>query len=261
MNTSHRKHGSRPWVTALVAAMLCVASLGALAIAPAHAAKYDVKIPDNVLTQSQFKDLSEQMGLALAYRPLAPAEPLGLLGFDIGLEVTGVSIDNDQAFWTLINSDLPGYLVFPKLHAQKGLPFGIDVGFVYTKVPSSNITMYGGELKWAVIKGSVATPALALRGTYTTLAGVDTLDASTYGADVSVSKGFGPLTPYAGVGQTWINTSTDALSASSTPLSDESLSSSHFFVGTRLSFALLSFALEADFSAVQAYSFRMGLGF
>ncbi|MFZ5877136.1 MAG: DUF6588 family protein [Nitrospirota bacterium] len=257
----HPKRGSRPWVTALVTAALGVAELLPITPTPAHAAKYDIEIPDNVLTQSMFKDLSEQIGLALAYRPLAPAEPLGLLGFDIGIEATGVGIDNDEAFWTVINPDLPSYLVFPKLHVQKGLPLGIDVGFVYTKLPSSNVAMYGGELKWAIRRGSLATPAVALRGTYTTLAGVDTLDASTYGADVSISKGFGPLTPYAGIGQTWIQSSTEALSTSSVPLSDESISSSHFFVGTKLRLALFSFALEADFAAVQSYSLRMGLGF
>lgn len=261
MNTTAHPCSPRPWLTTLVAGTLCVAGLLPIATAPAQAAKYDITIPDNVLTQSQFKDLSEEIGLALAYHPLAPAEPLGLLGFDIGVEVTAVKIESDNAFWTAINPDLPSYLAFPKLHAQKGLPFGIDVGFVYTKLPSSNVGMYGGELKWAILKGSVATPALALRGTYTTLTGVDTLDASTYGADLSVSKGFGPLTPYAGIGQTWIKTSSDALSTSAVPLEDESISASHFFVGTKLSLLLLSFALEADFAKVPSYSFRMGLSF
>jgi hypothetical protein len=208
-----------------------------------------------------FRDLSEEIGLAVAYRPLAPAEPLGLLGFDIAAEVTAVNIDSNEAFWSSVNSDLPSYLAFPKLHAQKGLPFGIDVGFVYAKLPSSNIGMYGGELKWAILKGTIATPALALRGTYSTLTGVDTLNVSTYGADLSVSKGFGPLTPYAGIGEVWIKSSSDALSDISVPLSDESLSESHFFVGTKWSILLLTFAVEADFAKVQAYSFRVGLGF
>jgi hypothetical protein len=259
MNTTTRQCRLRPWFTALAA--LCVFTVLPIATTAAQAAKYDIAIPDGFLTQSMFKDLSEEIGLAIAYRPLAPAEPLGLLGFDIGVEVTAVKIANDEAFWSLVNPDLPSYLAFPKLHAQKGLPFGIDVGFVYTKLPSSNVGMWGGELKWAIIKGTVAMPALAVRGTYTTLTGVDTLDVSTYGADLSVSKGFGPLTPYAGIGQTWINSSSDALSSAAVPFDDESLSASHFFVGTKLSLLLLSFALEADFAKTPSYSFRMGLSF
>jgi hypothetical protein len=229
----------------------------------ANAAKYDISIPPTLLTQAEFKDLSEQIGLAVAYRPLAPAEPLGLLGFDLGVEVTAVKIDNDATFWTAVNSDLPNYLAFPKLHAQKGLPFGFDVGLVYTKVPSSNIGMFGGELKWAILKGSIATPALALRGSYTALLGVDNLDVSTYGADLSVSKGFGPFTPYAGLGQVAITSSTDATSsASGNPqLDDESISATHAFIGAKLSLLMVSVVAEADLAAVPSYSFRLNLSF
>ncbi len=227
----------------------------------AQAAKYDISVPDGVLTQAMFKDLSEQIGIAVAYRPLAPAEPLGLLGFDLGIEVMAVKIDNDAQFWQLVNNDLPSYLTFPKLHAQKGLPFGFDVGLVYTKVPSSNIGMFGGELKWAILKGTIATPALALRGSYTTLLGVDNLDVSTYGADLSVSKGFGPLTPYVGIGQVAINSSTDATAFPSGALEDESVSATHAFIGAKLSLLMLSVVAEADFAEVPSYSFRLNLSF
>jgi hypothetical protein len=261
MKNTIRYSGFRLRLTAITATVLLALGLSTMIAPPAQAAKYDIAIPDNLLTQSMFRDLSEEIGLAVAYRPIAPAEPLGLLGFDIGVEVTAVNIDSSEAFWSSVNPDLPSYLAFPKLHAQKGLPFGIDVGFVYTKLPSSNVGMYGGEVKWAILKGTVATPALALRGTYTTLTGVDTLDVSTYGADLSVSKGFGPLTPYAGIGEVWINSSSNAQAVGLVPLANESLSESHFFVGTKWSILLLSFALEADFAKVPAYSFRVGLGF
>lgn len=246
--------------TPFIVAALATAVIFGVPPHTAEAAKYDILIPDG-LTQSMFKDLSEQIGLAVAYRPLAPAEPLGLLGFDLGLEVTAVKIDNDAQFWQLVNNDLPSYLTFPKLHAQKGLPFGFDVGLVYTKVPSSNIGMFGGEVKWAILKGTIATPALALRGSYTTLSGVDTLDVSTYGADLSVSKGFGPFTPYAGVGQVAINTSTDAEVSPGVALKDESISATHAFIGAKLSLLMLSVVAEADFAEVPSYSFRLNLSF
>lgn len=247
--------------TARAIIALAAATLFSLPPHDASAAKYDISIPDSVLTQAMFKDLSEQIGLAVAYRPLAPAEPLGLLGFDLGVEVTAVKIDNDDPFWTAVNPDLPNYLAFPKLHAQKGLPFGFDVGLVYTKVPSSNIGMFGGELKWAILKGSIATPALALRGSYTTLLGVDNLDVSTYGADLSVSKGFGPFTPYAGIGQVAITSSTDATAFPSGNLKDESVSATHAFIGAKLSLLMLSVVAEADLAAVPSYSLRLNLSF
>ncbi|MBI3607447.1 MAG: hypothetical protein HY207_05720 [Nitrospirae bacterium] len=226
----------------------------------AEAAKYDIVIP-STYSQPAFHDFSEQVGLAVAYLPLAPAEPLGLLGFDVGVEATAVKIDRDKTFWTALmtaGNTPPSYLAIPKLHAQKGLPFGIDIGLVYAKVPASNIGMFGGELKWAVLKGTLATPALAVRGSYTTLTGVDHLDVSTYGADVSVSKGIAFITPYLGIGQVWIKSSSDAPGVS---LQDESLSATRAFVGAKLSLLVLSLAAEADFSKVPMYSLRASLSF
>src|SRR3569833_2497600 len=50
------------------------------------------------LAQSQFRALSEDLGAALSYTPVNPAEPLGLIGFDVGLEVTATDIQADQAW-------------------------------------------------------------------------------------------------------------------------------------------------------------------
>jgi len=244
------------WSAIGIAFLLLMWGIGASSTA--HAAKYDIVFPPSGYVQSEFRDLSEQVGLAIAYLPLAPAEPLGLLGFDLGVEVTAAKIDGNDSFWTKLIPEAPSYLPFPKLHLQKGLPFGIDVGVIYTKVPSSNIGMFGGELKWAILKGTLATPALAIRGSYTALTGVDRLDVSTYGADVSVSKGVAFLTPYVGVGQVWIKSSSDAPGLN---LRDESISATRGFVGLKLSLLVLSFAAEADFSKIPLYSLRASLSF
>ena len=211
------------------------------------------------MAQSEFEDLSKEVGLLISYVPLAPAESLGILGFDVGFEVTGAKISAGSTFWQAAVSDgnPPDYIVLPKLHVQKGLPFGLDIGAVFSTVPGSNITLYGGELKWAVLKGSIVSPAVAVRGTYTTLSGVDDLDASTYGLDASVSKGFGPLTPYGGIGQVWISTAENA----GLGLDDVSTSSTKLFVGTKLKILLLSVALQADFSDVNMYSARANISF
>src|SRR3970040_2834234 len=159
------------------------------------------------MAQSEFEDLRKELGFLIVYVPFSPAEPLGVLGFDIGIEVTGAKISTGPWEKAISDANPPDYLILPKIHVQKGLPFGIDVCAVFSTVPGSNITLYGGEIKYAVLKGSIVSPAVALRGTYTTLSGVDDLDASTYSLDASVSKGFGPLTPYGGIGQVWINAS------------------------------------------------------
>lgn len=222
-----------------------------------HAGGNDIAL--QAMAQGEFKDLSKEVGLIISYVPLAPAEPLGVLGFDMGVEVTGVKISAGSSFWEKAVADgkPPDYVILPKIHVQKGLPFGIDLGAIYAVAPGTNISLYGGEIKWAFLKGSIVSPAAAVRGSYTTLAGVDDLDATTYGLDASISKGFGPLTPYAGLGNVWIKTKENA----GLGLSDVSTSVTKLFVGAKLNILLLGIVLQADFSDIQMYSARANISF
>jgi hypothetical protein len=190
---------------------------------------------------------------------LAPAEPLGITGFDIGGEVTLADIDQNKDFWKQVmnpGETPPSILPLAKVHAQKGLPFGFDVGVVYSQVPSSNISLIGGEVKWAFLRGNLLMPALAIRGSYTSLLGVSHLDMSTYGVDLSISKGFTFVTPYAGIGEVWIRSKTDVAT-----LSTENISSTKGFVGIKMTLLLVNFVAQADFSTIPLYSARLNFGF
>jgi hypothetical protein len=227
-------------------------------------AKTDITLPPG-FTQDDFKGLSRDLGLAISYMPLATAEPLGgtLPHFDLGVEGTSTSIDNNASYWTKIsnvpgNSSVPSSLVMPKIHLQVGLPIiPIDLGVVYGEVPSTNIKYTGYEVKWAILKGSVATPAVALRGAYTKLSGVTDVDISTKSADLSISKGFAIFTPYAGYGMVWIDSKEKS---SVVTLQDESLSESKWFLGCKLTFfPFMNLVAEADFAKVNSYSLRLNL--
>lgn len=215
--------------------------------------------PTKLTLQQEFKDMSKEVGFGLSYFPLAPAEPLGITGFDIGVEVTAVDINENKSYWEAMG-DFPGMLPVPKLHVQKGLPFGIDIGAIYSKVPDTNIQLIGGEIKWAVLKGTLATPAVAIRGSYTKLLGVDNLDLETVGYDASISKGVAMFTPYAGVGQVMINSEPKNLPSDFT-LKDEEITETKYFVGVKTKLLLLTVTAEADFAEVPAYSLRVGMGF
>src|SRR5439155_2466673 len=113
-------------------------------------------------------------------------------------------VTNKDALARGVSGSVPSYLPVPTLRANKGLPLGFDVGLLDSKVPGSDIALWGGEARWAFIKGGIAAPAVGVRGTYTRLTGVDQLDMSSRGLDRSASKGFAMVTPYVGVGRTWI---------------------------------------------------------
>jgi len=221
----------------------------------------NITIPSTII-QQDFRDLTEQIGLAISYMPLAPAAPLGLLGFDAGVEITAININQSLPVWAKVITDgrITDYIYLPKLHVQKGLPLGLDIGVVYTKLPNSNLSMIGGELKWAFLEGGIAMPAAALRASYTKLLGVSDLNLNTYGLDLSASKGIAFLTPYAGVGMVWI---TSRAHSSLAPfLHAEQVNRVKGFVGLRVSILhFISLVAEANFSKVQAYSLRANISF
>ncbi|MBE0503457.1 MAG: hypothetical protein IBX46_04935 [Desulfuromonadales bacterium] len=237
--------------------ILTLLLLGTLFATPALAGKYDLDLTN--LTRSNFNELVKEAGMVIAYRGIAPAEPGGLTGFDIGAEASFIKIDNDLWAEVLDSNDVPSYLPVPRVHVRKGLPFGIDLGASYSMVPSSNIKVIGGEIQYAMMDGSMALPALALRGHYSTLRGVDDLDLETYGADVVASKGFLFLTPYIGAG---VMRTDGEYTGNVVALHnlDERVTTQRIFGGVQVAIALLRITLDAEYSEVPVYSAKVSLG-
>lgn len=232
-----------------------LAALG-FAAAPLHAADIDAL---NLLNQTEFRLISEDLGAALSYKPLTPAEPLGVTGFDVGIAVTGTQIKNSALLDRATSAgNLPSYLPLPTLRAHKGLPFGLDIGLMVAAVPSSNIRLIGGELKYAIVSGNVALPAIAVRGSYTKLSGVDQLDLDTKGLDVSVSKGLLNFTPYAGVGRVWVTSTPNGIGS----LTKETFGLNKVFVGVNFNMLLVNLAVEADRTGENnTFGVKLGLRF
>ena len=230
--------------------LLCV--LGCIA-QPVWAAN-NINLTNFGAAQPAFKTFSEDLGSALSYKPITPPAPLGITGFDIGLEVSSTKMRNlDQATGSSMTN-----LVVPKLHVYKGLPLNFDIGAFYSSVPTTNIKFYGGELRYAILEGGVALPAVGIRGALTKLSGVSLLSLSTKSLDVSISKGFAMFTPYAGVGTVWVDSTPD----SSTGLTKESFRQNKIFVGGNLNLGLMNLALEYDKTgSAPSYSAKLGFRF
>jgi len=220
--------------------------------------------------QSAFKSLSRQAGAAISYKNTAPAEPLGITGFDIGVELTAVDIKQDADYWrAAFGNDAPSLLLLPKLRARKGLFWGIDVGAMYSYVPDSNIKLYGFEVSKALLEGTAATPAFGIRGSYTKLAGVNDLDLQTVGVDATLSKGLLILTPYLGAGAVYVNSKpTGRLQSLSTtlqggvPLKTEEFWQPRYFAGLKISpLPLIGVTAEVEYQERMIYSLKAALNF
>ena len=214
------------------------------------------------LSQGDFRSLSKEAGGAISFKNTAPAAPLGITGFDVGVEVEVANIKTGGYWDNAFQGDAPSYLFLPKIRARKGLPFSIDVGAMYSYVPDSNIKLYGFEVSKAILDGTLATPALGIRATYTRLAGVSELDLQTAGIDASISKGILFLTPYAGAGALWVNSKAKGNLQASSGLSTESIWQPRVFAGIKISpLPLFGITAEAEYEVRPIYSLKAALSF
>jgi hypothetical protein len=205
------------------------------------------------LGQAEFTLLSKDFISAASYKAVSPAEPLGITGFDLGVELSVSQLQN-SAIWKKAGADI-SVLPLPKLHIHKGLPFNIDVGASLTVVPDSDIRLLGAEVRYAFLEGGVATPALAIRGAVTRLSGVNQLDLSTQSIELTASKGFVMFTPFIGVGKVWGDVRPHVGS-----LQKESSSVNKLFAGINANFGLVNVAGEVDRTGEnQSVSIKLGL--
>lgn len=216
------------------------------------------------LNQGQFESLTDNLSAALSYKPIIPAEPLSLLGFDVGAEVSITQIDEDEVFarvsnnWNIIDQNIGDYLTVTRLHGHKGFPFGLDVGASYGSMVNSNIGVWGLELRYSALEGSILTPALAVRAAYTQMVGVAAMDLATQSLDVSISKGLLMFTPYGGIGLVWGQGEANDNPA----LSDASVNQLKLYGGINANLGLFNGVFEYDNTGgTNTVSLKLGLRF
>jgi hypothetical protein len=230
----------------------------AFACAGAHGSGNDL-VFNPAIVQGDFNTVVDELSGVIAYSAIAPAESLGVTGIDLGLSISSYDIDRSAWNFAVRDSSAPSRLTISRLHARKGLPFGIDIGAAYSKSTSGNISVFGGEVRKALLEGTTVTPAVSVSGHYSQLTGVNDLDLAAYGIDLGISKGFVLFTPFAGIGQIWYDGSdnVDALS-----LADRSTSQIRSYLGMRVGLLpFMSVTAQADFAETNSYSLRLNLGF
>jgi len=199
--------------------------------------------------QTDFNARSNEIGSALVYRAVAPANPLGLLGFDIAVEGTSATISGDS-------------VIVPKVKFQKGLPGDFDISGYYTQIPLASVgatdgTAYGIALSYAILEGGAVSPALAIRGSYTNADIPSIMGVTTTGVDLTISKGLPIISPYAGIGMASINTTDKSGS-----YSDYSATATRYFVGANFNLKIMDIAVESGKTGDNTFTtFKLGFRF
>ncbi len=221
---------------------------------------------DPTITQQEFSKFSRVVAQGIFASPLQPAGAAGLLRFDVGVGATLVAIDENAAYWQrAVGNDFSvggNYIGVPRLIVSKGLG-AASVAGSYAKLSDTGITVLGGAFDIPVINGGLIKPTLALRGTYSTLRGVDVYSQNVYGLELFLSKGFGPLTPYGAIGKMRNDARGTIPATSQTPdivLTDKS-DITRYTIGVRLSLLLPKLVVEANQAEERSYSAKVSFGF
>lgn len=192
------------------------------------------------LTQDEFHRLSQDLGAAFSYKGVTPATPLGVVGFDVGLEISDTKLENSNVF-ALAGAGNQSHITVPKLHIYKGLWGGVDIGAFIAGAPDVSASLFGADIRYAVLDDTLTSPAMGVRLSGTVASGMGDLKVSTGALDLMVSKKFTAITPYAGVGAVRVQTS-----VSGSSLSKERFNESRFFAGVNVNLVALNLAFEAE---------------
>lgn len=162
--------------------------------------------------QQAFADLSREYGMLFAPMVLAPAETMGINGFQLNLQIGVHSVNSDEDYWVrgAEDGDPDPILTTLRFDVRKGLPYSFELGVNGTYLLESELWAFGGALKWAVNEAVDAFPVdIALRGSVNRVVGSAELDLTTAGFDLIVGKSFGAggvanLAPYIAYSPAWV---------------------------------------------------------
>ena len=209
------------------------------------------------LSQEQFLLLSENIAAAIHYKGAGPAEPLGIIGFDLGVELSSTEVD--ETLFNLASSgdfETPEILI-PRVHVNKGLPFGLDIGAALSAVPSTDIKILSGELRYALWSGGVLHPSIGIRASHAIVEGMDEIDMSSSALEITASKGFVMFTPYIGAGVVKTTVTPNDLGG----LTEESFDQKKMFAGLTVNLGV-ALTLEADQTGdYRTFSAKFGFRF
>ena len=150
---------------------------------------------DPSLTQSAWRQFTEEAGLVTFFRPLSDARPMGRGKYEVSIVQWKTGIDDKDAAWndTFVHPDSTHWLFegsglqFPGLSGRVGLGDKTDVAAYFTKNPEANYGFYGVQVQHALLRDAESKWAAAARASVVSMYGPADLDFRVYGADLVAS--------------------------------------------------------------------------
>lgn len=226
---------------------------------------------DPALTQSAWRQFTEEAALVAYLRPLTDARPLGAGRVELSLLQWATAIDDTDAAWndTFVHPSEDHWLMegdrlaFPGIMMRVGVSDRMDIGGYVTKNPDSNYGFVGGELQHNIINDQRRGWAGAGRMSFVSLFGPEDVELTVLGLDVLASKTFPvndwlTVSPYVG-GSSYLSYSREKSAV--VDLDSEIVPGNQAVIGAVAEVARTRVAVEVSSARVQTLSFRVGVAF
>jgi hypothetical protein len=223
---------------------------------------------DASLTQSAWRQFTEEAGLVAYFRPLSDARPMGKGKFEVSVLQYQTNIDDHDAAWndTFVHPDSTHWLFegsglkFPGLMLRAGVSSKTDVGLYFTKNPNANYGFVGGQVQQNFLQND--DWAASARVSFVSLYGPDDVNFNILGLDVLASRtmeisSWAAVSPYVGFSSYLANSHEKS---SVVVLDDEHVGASQTMVGAALQLSVARLAAEYNFSKVNSFSLKVGFG-
>ena len=225
---------------------------------------------DPSLTQTAWRQFTQEAGLVAYFRPLADARPMGRGRFEVALLQWTTGIDDHDAAWndTFVHPDSTHWLfegsglAFPGITARAGITDKTDVGVYFTKNPNANYGFVGAQVQRTFLGSTTRDWTASARASFSSLYGPEDLSFIVYGVDLVASRTLTlskwvAVSPYAGV-STYATTSHEKSAVVS--LDDETAAGAQAMLGATMQLSGARLAAEYNVAKVGTFSLKVGFG-
>ena len=226
---------------------------------------------DASLTQSAFRQFSQEAGLVTFFRPLSDARPMGRGNFEVSLLQWETGIDAADPAWndTFVHPDSTHWLfegsrlAFPGLTGRAGIGEKTDIGVYITKSPGGNYGFYGAQLQRALVGGASSQWAASARVSFVSMYGPEDLSYGVYGAELVTSRTitlrkWASVSPYAGLSG-YLGRAQEKSTVVS--LNDENVLGGRATLGAAFQVSAARLGVEYAAGRVGSFSMKVGVGF
>lgn len=217
------------------------------------------------LTQDQFREFTAELGSIMRFRQLGDPATLGKGHLDVSLQYASASIDDAKGAWnnTMSHPAADHYLAesiaFPRIVARFGVSDRVDVGAWGGVDAHSNYGLIGADTTIAVLRQGPTRPvSVSIRPSVTSLVGPSEVWVANASVDLSVSRAFGRLSPYAGVAA---SSSLGVERSDEVDLDPATAQNGLAYAGLSYRWRALVLSGEVEKGELVSYAFRIGTRF